>query len=319
MVPSLEPSPCRARHPAPFRRFLFAALLLAMGFVFASIAAPLPEPIPSNQLHNLFRVATHILSGSSPENAADFAELKRLGVTTIVSVDGARPNVQAAREQGLRYVHLPIGYDGISEERKAQLVKAASSLSGTLYVHCHHGKHRGPAAAALICLATERWSTEQAVAWLRKAGTSSDYPGLYRTVEQFESPPAAALDAVAALPEVTPASSVVESMVALDLHVEHLAAARKTGWTNIPGHPDLDPRGEATLLWELLRELGRPTAQASLEADYQKRLTESEHAAETLRSALTPIPPDPAKADAAMKSLTDSCAACHLAHRNVRK
>lgn len=319
MVPSLESSAFRSEHPTPLRWYLHAALLLAMGFAFAAVAAPLPEPIPSNHLHNLFRVADRIYSGSSPDHDADFAELKRLGVTTIVSVDGARPNLQAAREHGLRYVHLPIGYDGISEERKAQLVKAASSLSGTLYVHCHHGKHRGPAAAALICLATERWSPEQAVGWLRKAGTSSDYPGLYRTVEQFESPPAPALDAVASLPEVTPPSSVVESMVALDLHAEHLAAARKAGWTNIPGHSDLDPRHEATLLWELLRELGRAPSPAPLEADYRKRHTESEHAAETLRSALTPVPPDPAKADAAMKSLMDTCAACHRAHRNARK
>jgi hypothetical protein len=36
---------------------------------------------------------------------------------TIISVDGARPNVDAAKKEGLSYVHIPIGYNGVPRKR----------------------------------------------------------------------------------------------------------------------------------------------------------------------------------------------------------
>jgi hypothetical protein len=108
-------------------------------------------------------------------------------------------------------------------------------------------------------------------------------------------------------------------MVAIDVHTEHLKSAQKAGWGSVPGHPDLEPRHEATQLWELLRELGRDPSPSAATTDYRKRLSDSEQAAASLRSALTPILSDPAQADAAMKSLMNSCAACHKAHRNSLK
>ncbi|MEZ6081685.1 MAG: hypothetical protein R3C56_40245 [Pirellulaceae bacterium] len=58
-----------------------------------------------------------------PEGAAAFNELVQLGVKTIITVDGAQPDVATAKQFGLRYVHLPHGYDGIPENRVAELAK----------------------------------------------------------------------------------------------------------------------------------------------------------------------------------------------------
>jgi hypothetical protein len=121
------------------------------------------------------------------------------------------------------------------------------------------------------------------------------------------------------LPEISPTSTLVESMVAIDVHTEHLKSAQKAGWGSVPGNPDLEPRHEATQLWELLRELGRDPSPRGATTHYRKSLTDSEQAAQALRSALTHVPSDPAPADAAMKSLMDSCVACHKAHRNGLK
>jgi len=290
--------------------FLLAATLLTAG------AASFPEPISSPTLHPLFRISTHVFSGGAPEGDAAFAELRRLGVSTVVSVDGSRPDVEAARKHSLRYLHLPIGYDGIPGDRLAQLVNAVPSATNVFFIHCHHGKHRGPSAAAIVCLASDHWSPQQAVDWLRLAGTSPEYPGLYQSVATFNRPNAAALAAVPPPPETATRSTVVDSMVALDTHTEHLAAARETGWTNIPGHPDLDPRHEATLLWEQLRELARHSSTSERPADYRTSLTASEQAAYALRSALAKSPRAPAAADTAFKQLNTSCATCHKAHRN---
>lgn len=65
----------------------------------------------------------HLYSGSGPDGPKAFASLARLGIKTIISVDGARPNVEAAKKSGLRYVHIPISYDGVPRERALQLVR----------------------------------------------------------------------------------------------------------------------------------------------------------------------------------------------------
>src|SRR5262249_10275117 len=116
-----------------------------------------PERIDAPGIENAFRLSPRLLSGGQPEGEMGFETLKRLGVKTVISVDGSQPDVEAARRNGLRYVHLPVGYDGIPRDQAILLVAAIRDLPGPVFVHCHHGKHRGPAAAAVCALATEGW------------------------------------------------------------------------------------------------------------------------------------------------------------------
>src|SRR5262245_43776503 len=106
------------------------------------------QPVEVGHLHNVFRLEEGLYSGSAPESELDFQEIAKLGVKVIISVDGAKPNVDVAHRAGLRYVHLPIGYDGVPEQRGIELAKALSDAGAPVYFHCHHGLHRGPAAAA---------------------------------------------------------------------------------------------------------------------------------------------------------------------------
>jgi protein tyrosine phosphatase (PTP) superfamily phosphohydrolase (DUF442 family) len=99
-------------------------------------------------IHNAFRVTDKVYSGSQPEGDEAFVALAKLGVKTIISVDGSKPDVEAAHKHGLRYIHLPFGYDGVPTNRIVELAKAAETLSGPIFVHCHHGLPRGPTAVA---------------------------------------------------------------------------------------------------------------------------------------------------------------------------
>lgn len=99
--------------------------------------SPAAEILPSTNLHNVFAVAPRIFSGSSPENEAGFVELAKLGVKTVISVDGAKPDVEMARKHGLKYVHLPIGYDGIPTNRVVP--PAAPQLNGRAGGGRRHG------------------------------------------------------------------------------------------------------------------------------------------------------------------------------------
>ncbi|MBN8246245.1 MAG: hypothetical protein J0L84_02235 [Verrucomicrobia bacterium] len=305
-----------ARFPASV--VLALSLLLTPDLPAADSPSPssaAPVAVPSTNCHNVFQVTPRLYSGSQPEGEAGYAELARLGIKTVVSVDGSAPDLEAARRHGMRYVHLPFGYGGIPANRLAELARAAESLPGPFYVHCHHGKHRGPAAVAVMCLAVEGWTPERGETWLRQAGTSTDYPGLYQVVHDWKKPE---LAAVGPLPEIAPPSTVVAAMVAVDGHLDGLKAAQKHGWGTPPDHPDLRPGPEAVLLWEQLRELGRHPDTTGRSDRYREQLKASETAADRLRQILSgPRSVETAAdADAALTQLTRTCSECHKAHRN---
>ena len=247
-----------------------------------AVLAPMATPLESTNCHNLFRVSSRIFSGSQPEGEVAFEELARLGVKAIVSVDGARPDIEAARRYGLRYVHLPLGYGGIPTHRISELAQAAATLPSPIYVHCHHGKHRGPAAAAVMCLAQEGWTPGRAESWLRQAGTGLEYGGLYAAVLEFKMPASTEISGVKALPETEAPSKVVAAMVEMDAHLEHLKAAQRFGWSAPSNHSDILPAQAAVLLWEQLRELGRHADTANRPVAYREKLMASEEEADRL-------------------------------------
>ena len=306
------------------KRFKFAGaltlMMVAVGVAgepgqFTTAHAP-GTPLSSLHLHNLFRATTNVFSGSSPNNDAAFAEIAKLGVKTIISVDGGKPDVETARKHGLRYIHLPVGYDGVPTNRVAELAKAARSADGPLYVHCHHGLHRGPAAVAVICKTAGGWTTNQAVSWLKQAGTSSEYPGLYRSAIEFRLPASDELVGIVELPEVARIPSIVEAMVAIDAGFDRLKAAQKTAWAKIPAEPDISPAHVATLLWEHLRELARADDTAGRSEDYRAKLSASEKAADQIRTLLRNSKADTAARDTGFRQLGQSCVACHKSYRN---
>lgn len=300
---------CLIRH---FSWSRLAPLLLAGAMVVAGGAA---GDVPG--VHNFLQAGTNIFSGSQPDGDATFAALAKLGVKTIVSVDGAKPDVAGAARHGLRYIHLPVGYDGIPTNRVAELARVVATADGPFFVHCHHGKHRGPTAVALMCLAAGEWQTKQAEAFLQQAGTSPDYPGLYRAVREFSPPAPEVLAAVSTnFPAVAQTSSLVDAMVALDEHLERLRAVERAGWRPPPTHPDVQPAHEAMLLWEQLRETARLEDTAKRPADYRDLLAANERAADELRQALRADPVDPARAAAALKTVSRACLECHKRYRN---
>ena len=295
-----------------------ALLVLSVVGLMASNAAD-PAPLELAGIHNAFRVTDRIISGSQPEGDAAFAALAHLGVKTIVSVDGAKPDVAAASKHGLRYIHLPFGYDGVPVQRVAELARAAIVQEGSVYVHCHHGRHRGPAAVAVICEASAGWSRERAETWLRQAGTADDYPGLYRAVRDFQPVTKEQLAHVGELPETAKTPALVETMVAIDERFDALKAVQNTGWKTPPDQPDLAPAHEATILWEHLRELTRTDDTARRPDDYRAKLADAEKAADTLRTLLGSPAPDRTALDAAFKRTAQDCAACHKTFRNGEK
>jgi protein tyrosine phosphatase (PTP) superfamily phosphohydrolase (DUF442 family) len=280
------------------------------------------ERVEIRGIENTFRLSPRLYSGGDPHGVEALSALKELGVRTIITVDGATPDVVAARKLGLRYVHLPIGYDGIPREQAVKLVQALKTLPGPFYVHCHHGKHRGPAAAAVCGIATEGWSNDEAVAWLQKAGTAHEYRGLYTSVRQFVPPSAIELrQAGGDLPERTRPAALVETMVQVDERWDRLKAMQKAGFKASAEQPDLDPPHEALQLVELFRELLRlQEAKARGEAFIAAAKAAERHATRletALRAfAKAPVAEAERRAESSFQAVAKSCTACHARHRD---
>jgi protein tyrosine phosphatase (PTP) superfamily phosphohydrolase (DUF442 family) len=273
-------------------------------------AEPDPSADPAG-LHNVMKLSNHLYSGSEPHGDEGFASLAKLGIKTVVSVDGAKPNVEAARRHGIRYIHIPIGYDGLPEHAGLSLARVAKEIDGPVYVHCHHGKHRGPAAAAVACIAAGDSSNTEALGILERGGTSKDYKGLWRDVQNFVSPPAGA--ALPDLVEVAEVGSFAAAMSQVDRTFDNLKLCRDARWSAPPDHPDIDPEQEALLLFEGLHEAGRNQGDA-YEPQFKKWLADAESAANNLRSDLRQK--DLNAATDRVLLLEESCKQCHQKYRD---
>lgn len=301
---------------------VFLSLVVA-GFLAARAqdsANALPSSVKSlheDGLLNFYQVAGNIYSGSVPQGESGFKSLQALGIKTIINVDGAKPDLEAARKYGLHYVDLPFGYNGVPNETALRLVKAVETLPGPFYIHCHHGIDRGPSAAAVVCIATVGWTPDQAIAWLRQAGTDTNYPGLYRSVRAFRPPTAESLSGVTNnFPEVADVSPLADAMVELNNLLDDVKLTKQAGYETPLSHPDLDTTNAALALHEALKDLVRSPLVEDRPQDFRNKLTTTEEAANKYHLSFLITPFDTNRADLWYQRTVEGCAACHAAYRN---
>src|SRR5262245_49209462 len=122
--------------------FIGRSIVLTMLFLVSAAPTTNPfVPVSDTHLYNAHIVTRKVNSRAEPHDEAPFAALQQLVGKTIISVDGAKPDIELAHKYGMRYVHIPIGYDGVPDDKSRAIAKAIDELPGPIYVHCHHGKH----------------------------------------------------------------------------------------------------------------------------------------------------------------------------------
>ena len=277
-------------------------------------AAQEPSPQAEAALEGVPRYrrwSARLAQGGQPGGERAYAALAAEGVSLVLSVDGQPPDREAAARHGLRVAHVPIGYDGIDASEALQIVRACQEApAGTVFIHCHHGKHRGPAAAALARISLDGVSSSQAVAGLEASECSPRYKGLYEVVRTFQAPDAASLAACPAPPEAVRPKGTRAAMVELNQLWEGLEAARKAGWRQPPEHPDVDPSHQATLVWESLRELHRASLTDPARAAAYSDLARARELRDALEADQRPLATQRAQA------LAERCDSCHADFRN---
>jgi hypothetical protein len=212
----------------------------------------------------------------------------------------------------------------VPQQRAKELAKAVRDLPGPIYIHCHHGKHRSPAAASVACVGAGLLSPDRALAVLRAAGTSENYRGLYQSAQSARRLDEALLDQLQSeFPEAVAVPPVAEAMVAIEHTHDHLKALAANQWRELEQQPDLDAAHEALLLREHYTELLRTEEVTNQSEGFRKLMSESEAIASQLeallvdwRKAGAPTPP-PDEVDRAFAAVTQSCSTCHTAYRDV--
>lgn len=281
-----------------------------------------PVRLSTEHLPNALRLTDKVISGGLPDGADGFAELQRLGVRTVVSVDGAKPDVDTAAKYGLQYVHLPHGYDGIPESRVAELAKAVVDLPGPIYIHCHHGKHRSPAAAVAACVSAGTLPSDQAHAVLELAGTNPHYVGLYRAAESARPIDADTLRTLQVdFRPVVELPPLAEAMVSLEHVHDEVQKLATAGWRTSSTDPAHQAAHVALMLQEQFTELLRMDAVREKPAEFRAMLERSERASQELQKELAAwqsagSTPAPERAGQLAAEVARDCKSCHEQYRD---
>ncbi len=222
----------------------------------------------------------------------------------------------------MRYVHIPIGYDGVPTEAALRMARAVRDLPGPVYLHCHHGQHRGPASAAAVHLLLDpACPVEQALAEMKRAGTDPKYQGLWAAPAQIRKLGAVNLDKVdSQFPETVKPAAFADVMVRVDEQWDKLKEIKAAGWKASKSNPNSSPGHEALLLNELWREAVRMPEISARPRDFRTWLKHAEDASTKLESALAceagKPEVDAAAAEEAFKAVAASCTRCHAKYRD---
>lgn len=281
------------------------------------------DSTPENwsDLHNVFHLSENVVSGSEPLSEDALRRISEMGVKTLLSVDGATPDAETAAKYGMRYVHVPIQYKGITQDEIAKITKTFRELEGPFYVHCFHGKHRGPAAAALGRIALDGATREEAIAEMRMCGTSKSYEGLYRDVATAPVPAAEQTAAIAFdFPPAHLFQGMRGAMAEMARHWDNVVLLAGRDWAPDPDHPDMDALNESQKLHDLFTAVMKDPGFAAEPEDLRGWMTESLRQAKQIADGVRSLRQGDTSASgaarAAVTELGNSCSTCHKSYRN---
>ena len=291
----------------------------------AKVQLPPVQPAEEAGLHHVFKLSDGIISGAEPADPEALERLANWGVKTILSVDGKVPDAATAEALGMRYVHVPSQYSGIDREELLEISKTFRELEGPFYVHCFHGKHRGPAAAAIGRVVLDGVPRDQAIAEMRQwCATSSKYEGLYSTVATAHIPTPE--ESRANDFDFSPAHSfegMRAGMIEMTRKWDLVKASKARGWAVDPEHPDVDPLQEATQLHQVFTACEDLKSTEAWADDFRVWLRDGVEGSETLVRALSLCSQEGenettwrAMAGQAYDQVAKSCADCHAAYRD---
>jgi tyrosine-protein phosphatase SIW14 len=158
--------------------------------VRASYGAP-AEKLTIAGIPNAGKISETLLRGAQP-SAKGLAELKKLGVTTIVDLRGNRGPVARERAQaeslGMRFIDIPVsGWSAPANAQVAEFLKLfQQDPTQKIFGHCYFGSDRTGVMVAAYRMAQQNWTADQAVEEMYSFGFHYHwYPAMQSYVRRF--------------------------------------------------------------------------------------------------------------------------------------
>ena len=160
-----------------FSRALFSLSLLAAIPVSApsqNNSSPTISPIPLGEklklsgVPNAGKINDSLFRGAQPRSEG-IAELKKLGITTVVDLRGEDPDKikwerQQAESAGMHFVNIPVsGWSPPTNDQVAQFLSLFKNQKDKIFVHCRFGDDRTGVFVATYRMAHDHWLPHQAI------------------------------------------------------------------------------------------------------------------------------------------------------------
>ena len=139
-------------------------------------------------LPNFHKVSDPLYRGAQPEDEG-FAELKRLGIKTVVNLRSLHSDRSECEKAGLDYVKITAQAWEAEEDEVVDFLKIlADRARHPVFVHCQHGADRTGMMVAIYRIAMQDWSKEEAIREMRSGGFGyhSIWKGLIEYVDALD-------------------------------------------------------------------------------------------------------------------------------------
>jgi protein tyrosine phosphatase (PTP) superfamily phosphohydrolase (DUF442 family) len=163
------------------------SLILATEMTAPAPATPRParwaEPVRAAGLPNFFQVSDTLYRGAQPTRKG-FAELRRLGIRTVVNLRAEHSDLRLIQGLGLNYETIPMNAAFPKpEDFRRFLAIARDPARQPVFVHCQHGSDRTGTAVALYRVAVQGWDREEAIREMTRGGYG--FHGIYFHLRSF--------------------------------------------------------------------------------------------------------------------------------------
>ncbi len=168
----------------------FTAVFVAfLSLAAAPATRPTTTPVLPGKIqgvHNFARVSPVLYRGGQP-TAEGFAELKMMGIKTVVNLRTTGNDTDEMRGLGMQYVEIETLATGIDQKDVIKFLKVMSDPANQpVFVHCRRGADRTGCAVAAYRVVEEGWKPDDAVAEMRRFSFNDWYFNIPRFIARID-------------------------------------------------------------------------------------------------------------------------------------
>lgn len=141
------------------------------------------QKISSSEIAHFYKVTDRLYRGGQPSDKG-FEELKKLGITHIISLRSGSDDAKIQNDETLTFEHIPVSVNPFKKPKEADVIQFLKAVTTTsnhpVFVHCREGVDRTGLMIAAYRIVIDEWSREEAITEMNSIGSHWYY-------QRFES------------------------------------------------------------------------------------------------------------------------------------